>query len=134
MGIFLDSGVIIAYVHKADVHHARASTIIGDVTSGKYGTAWINDYIFNECISVIQKKCEFGQAVRVGTFLLNSELSLLRVNETNLSSAWKIYCAAKGKMSFTDSLTVSMVNTFNLAYIASFDRDLIRRAPAIAVA
>lgn len=121
--IFLDSSFIVAYYNENDEHHKKALGIMEDLKNGKYGDITINDYIFNECATVLFARLkDLDKAVKICEKIKN--IMILRVDEDIFEEAWKVFKEQKEtKLSFTDCTIISNMESENIKNIATFDED-----------
>ena len=123
ISVLIDSNVFIAYYNARDENHEKAKNIISDIISGKYGKSFSSDYIFDESTTVCLMRTKSLEATKkLGEYLFNSEITLLRVTEIIFANAWKIFCGS-GKMSFTDCTNVSFLKTYGISHLATFDKE-----------
>ncbi len=121
MAILIDASVFCAYANSRDVHHESAKKVMGEVVSGKYGSGITTDYVFDETVSVIQRRLDKKSAVEVGKSILNSEIFLASIGTPVFEKAWEVFEAADG-LSFTDCTSVAFIRLFNVGKIATFDK------------
>lgn len=123
ISILLDTSFILAYFADNDVHHTKATAIMDDIISKRYGTPVISDYIFDEIVTISLRKLDVLQAKNIGESLLNSEIIMLRIDNLIFKKAWNIFQNEnKMLLSFTDCTNLSFMRTFNINYIATFDK------------
>ncbi len=56
MTIILDSGVLIAYLHERDNHHAEARRIMERVGRGEFGLPLIVDHVIDEAVTFLRAR------------------------------------------------------------------------------
>jgi len=126
--IFIDTGVFVAYVNKRDINHERAVEILEDVMRGKYGRAYTSDYVFDEAVTfALLKTKDVRKALNVGRLILGDDvlprfLEILFVDRVIFNKAWKYFRRYKG-LSFTDCISIALIEEYEIDYIASFDSD-----------
>lgn len=123
MSIFIDTNVFVAYLNKRDVNHRRAANLIKKLEKGEFGQVYISDYVFSEIVTVVMLKVGLRKAIEIGEFLLD-EVEILRVNDEVFVDAWEIF--KQVKMSFTDCTIAAMVRTYEIDFLATFDRGFER--------
>lgn len=119
MSAFIDTNVFVAYFNKRDFHHNRAFRLMQKLEGGEYGEIYISDYVFSEAVTVIALRTNFEKAIDVGNLLLETDITVLRVDEEVFDDAWKIFQTAE--MSFTDCTITSMVKLLKIERLATFD-------------
>jgi len=121
--ILLDSSLIVAYLNKVDVNHAKALRIVEDVEGGRYGGSVITDYIFDETITVMLFKMkDVGRVAELGGKLLSANL-MVRIDEDSFDLAWRIFREQERPVfSFTDCSSIAACRVNGISNIATFDR------------
>ena len=121
--VLLDSSVIISFYNDKDQNHQKAINLSKELFDGTK-TILISDYIFDECITVILQKEDINKAIKLGEYLLNSQIVDLRINESTLEFAWEYFKTKNpGKLSFTDCVNIACLNLLNIDYLATFDKE-----------
>ena len=122
--LLLDSSFIVAYSNEADINHTKALQITKEIDTGKYGTAVITDYIFDEVATVMLIKTKnLTKVAELGETLINAAI-LLRIDEDLFNHAWKIFKEQKKpSLSFTDCTSIAACKTSGISNIATFDKD-----------
>ena len=130
ISVFIDSSILVAYANKDDQNHAESEKIIGEIFSGKYGKPVISDYIFDEVVTVCLARTKSIEITkRVGNYLLNSQVILLKIDDDAFDEAWNIF-SKSGKLSFTDCATIALMKIVGISYLATFDKELSKPADA----
>lgn len=122
--IFLDTSFLVSVEVETDQNHEKATKVMEEILSGKFGKPVISDYIFDETVTVtFGRSRELKKAVIVGTNLQNSA-EILKVDEKNIEEAWNLFKNQKGtRFSFTDCTILSLMKKEGIRNIATFDRD-----------
>ena|SRR3989338_2928021 len=122
--IFLDTSFLVSVEVETDQNHQKATEIMGEIISGRFGDLFISDYIFDETVTVtFGKSRELKKAVLVGENLRKSA-EMLKVDEKNLEEAWAMFKGQKdSRFSFTDCTTLSVMKRERIKNIATFDSD-----------
>jgi len=121
MTVLIDASLFYAYSNIRDVHHAKAQEILKDILSDKYGGFLTTDYIFDEVVTVTQRKANKEIAMYLGNFILNSEILIVRINKSVFEAAWKLFQETKD-LSFTDCTNIAFMKVFGVEKIATFDK------------
>lgn len=121
--IFLDSSFIVAYYNENDEHHRKALEIMEDLKNEKYGETTIDDYIFNECATVLLARLkDLDKTVEICEKIKN--IMIFRVDEDIFEAAWKIFKEQEEtKFSFIDCSTLALMEARVIKNIATFDED-----------
>ncbi len=137
MGVFLDTGVFIAFHNTRDTNHNRALELIRDIVNGELGTAYTSDYIFDEAITVALVRTRKPEnAIAVGKMILGELttpfLAILRVGDEEFKEAWRIFPRYTGRrLSFTDCTSIALMRARGIENIVSFDTDFDGIVPRI---
>ncbi|HDJ96544.1 MAG TPA: PIN domain-containing protein [Candidatus Aenigmarchaeota archaeon] len=125
--IFLDSSFIIALSVVNDENHEKARRIMKKIARGKFGQAYISDYVFNEVVTVILVKTKnVKKAANVGELLLKS-VRIVYTDKSLFDKTWRNFVAQKGTMfSFTDCNITSVMENTGIKYLATFDKEFMK--------
>ena len=137
MSIFVDTGLFVAFHNIKDVNHSRALEIMKNIVTGKLGSAYTSDYVFDEAVTTALVRTRRPEtALTVGKIIQGEYttpfLVVLRVNTTAFKEAWKLFSryAEKG-LSFTDCTSVALMSIKDIESIVSFDTDFDGIVPRI---
>ena len=134
MAVFVDTCVFIAVRNSRDVNHSRAVELMREILKGAYGVAYYSDYVFDEAVTVALALTGRPEiAIDVGNFMLASpRLKMLTVDRTAFKRAWEIFRElAHKRLSFTDAISVALMERYKIGYIASFDKHFDGIVPRI---
>lgn len=120
--IFIDSSVLVAYFVKDDVNHERAEEIIEQIAGGKFESAFVSDYVFDETITAtLVRSKSLKDAVSAGMHIKNT-IEILTVGNELFNESWDLFRSQKGTaLSFTDCTILSIMDKKNIRYLATFD-------------
>lgn len=122
MAIVIDSSVFCAFANKDDIHHEKATNIIKEMISGKYGKTLTTDYVFDETVTVALRRSNKRNAIELGNFLLNSEIFIAKIDSGIFNKAWNLFQKSEG-FSFTDCSILAFMKTFEIKKVATFDKE-----------
>lgn len=137
MGVFLDTGLFVAFHNTRDENHNRALELMRRIVDGELGTAYTSDYIFDEAVTVALVRARRPEmAIAVGRMILGELtapfLAILRVDDDIFKEAWKLFKRyAQRGLSFTDCTSIAFIRLRNLESIVSFDTDFDGIVPRI---
>jgi len=137
MGVFLDTGIFVAFHNTRDENHNRALELMRRIVDGSLGTAYTSDYIFDEAVTVALVRARRPEmAIAVGRMILGELtapfLAILRVDDDIFKEAWKLFQRyARRGLSFTDCTSIAFIRLRNLESIVSFDTDFDGIVPRI---
>jgi len=137
MGVFLDTGVFVAFHNIRDANHNRALELMRKVVDGELGTAYTSDYIFDEAVTVALIRTRRPEnAMAVGRMILGEItapfLAILRVGDDAFKDAWKLFPRYAGRrLSFTDCTSIALMRRRGIESIVSFDTDFDGIVPRI---
>jgi len=134
ISILIDSSVIIAFHNLDDENHNRARVLMEEIVSDKFGRAYISDYIFDECVTVALIKLKsVEEAVNLGNYLIESEISMIKATENVLLQSWEIFRKRNtGRLSFTDCVNIAFLEMLEIDYLATFDIEF-KKVPSIKI-
>ncbi|MGQ4834205.1 MAG: type II toxin-antitoxin system VapC family toxin [Candidatus Asgardarchaeia archaeon] len=125
MSIFVDTGIFIGAYNTRDKYHNKAKRLLKDIIKGKYGQAYTSDYIFDETITFsLYKTKNFEIIIKLGESILSSSaIKLIHASPLDFELAWNLFKKLKRRLSFTDCMSLSIIQRLRIDYIASFDSD-----------
>ena len=128
MTVLIDAGIFIAFHNTKDVNHKRALALTREIAKGKHGTAFTTDYIFDEAVTTaLVRTGKHDIAVELGNHILGQNVkfvNMIQVDLTSFSQAWKLFTKyIDKKLSFTDCVSIAVIDNFGLNKIVSFDKD-----------
>jgi len=125
MVVFLDTGFILAIRNSDDSNHAKATEIMKECLSGKFGKIIVSNFVFDETVTLTLVRTHNKNLVKdIGNYIMNStRIKLLHLNETEFVATWELFLKYFEKgLSFTDCSILVMGKLFESnVYIATFD-------------
>lgn len=129
MKVFIDTGFFVAFLNKRDQNHDRALQLMRELLNGGYGEASTSDYIFDEAVTVAlvrTRKIEVAESV--GKLILGDRerrfFNMVYVTEIDFMEAWRRFSGlAERGLSFTDCVSVTLMDTMGFDAVLSFDSD-----------
>jgi predicted nucleic acid-binding protein len=130
MSVFVDTGVFYAH-HDTDAsrHDAAMEALDRVLRSPEYGQVMTSDYVYDEVITLTQRRTNsVADALTVGQRIRGDgypdAIELLHSTSDRFEEAVAIHQTYSDQaLSFTDSITVSMVNEYDIDDVLSFDDD-----------
>ncbi len=126
MVVFLDTGFILAIRNSDDQNHTKATEIMRECLSGKYGRIIVSNFVFDETATLTLVRTHNKDLVKdIGDFILNSQrIYLLHLSETEFLATWELFLKYfENGLSFTDCSLLVMAKLFaSNVYLATFDR------------
>lgn len=128
MSVFVDTGVLYAHHDKDASRHAIGLRALnGVLQSPKYGRVLTSDYIYDEVTTLTHRRTgRVSDAIKIGRRIRGEgypdAIELLHSSPTlfdNAISAYEQY--ADHELSFTDAMTVAMVDYHEIDTVLSFD-------------
>ena len=122
--IFFDTSFLAAIELENDEKHEIAMNISKQIISGRYGSTYISDYVFDELISfLLGRTKDIQKVVKIGHSVKTSA-KILRVSEAAFERAWAIFKNQKDtRLSFTDCTNITIMEENGINDIATFDRE-----------
>ena len=136
MRLLIDTGFFVAYLNKRDVNHSRAIDLMKQLLSGE-NIGFTSDYIFDEAVTVaLARTGRADVAKSVGQLILgdgyDTLFSLYFTGEQVFNEAWKLFgIYSKRGLSFTDTVSLALIEMHGLDAILSFDSDFDGIVPRI---
>jgi predicted nucleic acid-binding protein len=124
--IFVDTTVWVGDADLNDEFHASSHRVIEAIKVGELPPALTTDFVIDEVITILGKREGFGadNARVVGESILASpRVFVLFVDEVLLKEALKAYPDFKGRLSFTDTVSVVAMRKYRVKEIFSHDKD-----------
>ena len=138
MVVILDTGFIIALRNEDDQFHSTAKILMRKMLKGIYGRILINDYIFDEAVTLAMiRKKEIQFIKDLGKYCLQSErIVLINIGEDLFFHSWKLFLKYYDqKLSFTDCTLIAIQSLFEQpCFVATFDsplKNLVNLLPGI---
>ena len=126
MVVFLDTGFILAIRNYDDINHTKATEIMRECLSDKYGRIIVSDFVFDETVTLTLVRTHNKSLVKdIGNYILNSpRIILLHLSETEFLATWELFLKYfENGLSFTDCSLLVLGKLFESnVYIATFDR------------
>ncbi|WP_235185593.1 type II toxin-antitoxin system VapC family toxin [Candidatus Acidianus copahuensis] len=114
----LDTSFLIAFLNSRDSRHEEALKLFNEIKEKKLV---ITDYILDEFLTYIRKVVPW-LAVDLGGKVMEI-FDILKINEDDIKNGWDIF-KKYDKLSFTDSVTVSVMKRLKIKRIITFDSQL----------
>ena len=125
MVVFLDTSFILAVRNSDDNNHTKATRIMKDCLSGKFGRIIVSNFVFDETVTLTLVRTHNKDLVKdIGNYIFNSSrIHLLHLSETEFLATWELFLKYFEKgLSFTDCSILVMAKLFESnVFIATFD-------------
>lgn len=124
MGVFLDTGVLVAARNADDRNHLRAKELMESALRGEQGEVYTSDYVVDEAVTLMLRRTKrLRLAIELGKFILGSpRIRKLWVLEDIFESAWRKFKSYRRRpMSFTDHTSMALMEEHGIKDIMSFD-------------
>ena len=122
-----------AYLNKRDVNHVRAVELMKQLLSREH-TGYTSDYVFDEAVTVALVRTGKAKiAEDVGHLILSESLfHMFFTKEMVFNDAWRLFRIHVGRgLSFTDCVSLVLIETHGLDAVLSFDSDFDGIVPRI---
>lgn len=130
MSVFVDTGVFYAH-HDTDAtrHDVGVAALTRVLRSAEYGRVMTSDYVYDEVVTLTQRRTgdvaagiEIGRRIRGDGY--PAAVELLYASPTLFDDAVDVYERYTDQgLSFTDAVTVAMVDHHDVEAVLSFDDD-----------
>ncbi len=122
--IFLDTSILVAYIVNKDSNHNKAVSLVGEIVSGKYGSAVTSDYVFDETVTVVLVRSKSPESAITSGRLIRESISVLSVSERVFENSWELFKNQKTtKFSFTDCTILALISENHIDRLATFDKE-----------
>lgn len=126
MAVFVDTGVFVALRNADDELHERSKELVKRALKGEFGRIYTSDYVIDEAITVaLVRTRRHDLAVDIGEFILGSpRITKLWTMKEAFDAAWEKFKMFKDRpMSFSDCVTLALMQRNRIKQIMSFDSD-----------
>jgi len=124
--VFLDTGFILAIRNSDDINHSKATALMKECLSGRFGSIIVSNFVFDETVTLTLVRTHNKNLVEdIGNYILNSpRIKLLHLSEPEFLATWELFLRYfENGLSFTDCSILVMAKLFESnVYIATFDR------------
>lgn len=128
MPILVDSGVLIAFLHRRDRRHHAGQEIMEPILRGEHGTPIVTDYVIDEVLTfLVAKGATRTQLDKAIAFVLSDgeepgAFFLHRIEPDHFAEALQfVRRHRERRLSFTDCTCLAIMETLGIHTIASFD-------------
>lgn len=125
--VFIDTSAIVALFDRFDKPHTRANNLL-QIIREKRIRLLMSDYILDESITTALSRIGHDTAVKVGEFILNSNIiELVWLDESVKMKAWEYFKKHPDKKySFTDCTSFVLMREMKINDFFAFDEDFIK--------
>lgn len=122
--LVVDTSFLIAYLNRRDRHHEEAVRLSGVLENYH---VYITDYIFDELVTFFAYRVGRDYAVRVAEAVLRKveegEVDMVMASEEVLIDALDYLRRYERGFSFTDCVTLAVMDKLGVDHILTFDSD-----------
>lgn len=140
MSVFLDTGVLFAFLNKRDERHDEAIDVVRHAAGGEWGVPYVSDFVADELLTLARVRAR-GPAVEKAAFEILPlpdpalpGLRMLVVDRAVFTAAVGLFTRHRARgLSFTDATTLALIEEIGIRRLASFDagfRGLATLVPA----
>lgn len=130
MSLFVDTGVFYALQDRDTTRHEAASEAIKRASSGEFGRLFTSEYVYDETVPLVRQRTDrFEAAKDAGDRIRGVEpfpdaFELLHVTESLFDKTLETFERYDDQsLSFTDANTITLVETYDIDAVLSFDDD-----------
>lgn len=130
MSVFVDTGVFYAHHDtNASRHETGVAALNHVLRAAEYGRVMTSDYVYDEVVTLTQKRTgSVADGIAIGRRIRGEgypdAIELLHSSPTLFDSAVETYeTYADQDLSFTDAMTVVMIEHHDIDAVLSFDDD-----------
>ena len=124
MGVFLDTGFILALKNKDDKNFTIAQTWMKRFLKNEFGKIYTSIFVFNEIVTLALiriKRADFAK--NLGNYLLNSpRITLIGLINEDFNKSWEYFQKfIEKRLSFTDCSILVHCERVDCNFLATFD-------------
>ncbi len=124
MGVFLDTGFLIALKNNDDKNFNPAQSWMKRFLKNEFGEIYTSTFVFDEVVTlalVRLKNIKFAKDM--GSYLLSSpRINLIEVTKEDFKKAWEFFKKYGNKrLSFTDCTIIALYNRLGCKFLGTFD-------------
>ena len=124
MGVFLDTGFILALKNKDDKNFTIAQTWMKRFLKNEFGKIFTSTFVFNELVTLALiriKRADFAK--NLGNYLLNSpRITLIGLINEDFNKSWEYFQKfIEKRLSFTDCSILVHCERVDCNFLATFD-------------
>jgi predicted nucleic acid-binding protein len=121
LAIILDTGLFYAYFDKKDSHHFDSAALLYHCLEGRFGTAFVSDYVALETTLLVQRKLGDDVCLSFLDFLRDSGLRTIAVGEEYYGATLEITRRNFPRLSMCDSATLVLIDSLGIQWLATYD-------------
>lgn len=129
MSVFVDTGVVVAYMNTKDRRNDSAHKALKEVREGRFGRPFVSDYVVDEAITFIRARTRSHPlAMGMAHWLLGEGkqpkfFHVLMMNGPTFREALRVFMTYQDQtLSFTDASSIAFVKRRGIDQILSYDR------------
>lgn len=125
MGVFLDTGFILAFKNVNDKNHDIAQNWMKRFLKNEFGEIYTSTYVFDELVTLALVRLRNEEfAKNIGEYLLNSlRIQIINLDQKDFLNSWDLFQKyIKKGLSFTDCTILTVSKRLKCKIIATFDK------------
>ena len=125
MGVFLDTGFILAFKNADDTNHDIAQNWMMRFLKNEFGEIYTSTYVFDELVTLALVRLRNEEfAKNIGDYLLNSiRIQIIILDQKDFLNSWDLFQKyIKKGLSFTDCTILSLSTRLKCNLVATFDK------------
>jgi predicted nucleic acid-binding protein len=126
LAIFIDTGVFYALYDTRDANHDSAVALLAHALAGKWGRAFLSNYVTLETTLLLQSKMGPRLSREFIKFLRESGIAELVVDEGTHERAKELF-GNELALSLADSTTVGLLEALKIERLGTFDQRSFRK-------
>ena len=124
MGVFLDTGFILAFKNVDDKNHDIAQNWMKRFLKNEFGEIYTSTYVFDELVTLALVRLRNDEfAKNIGEYLLNSiRIQIINLDQKDFLNSWDLFQKyIKKRLSFTDCTILTLCIRLKCNIVATFD-------------
>ena len=124
MGVFLDTGFILAFKNKDDKNFTTAQSWMKRFLKNEFGQIYTSTFVFDELVTLTLiriKRADFAK--NLGEYLLNSpRINVIGLTNEDFNKSWEYFQKyIEKRLSFTDCSILVHCERLDCNFLATFD-------------
>jgi len=125
VGVFLDTGFILAFKNVDDKNHVVALNWMKRFLKNEFGEIYTSTYVFDELVTLALVRLRNEEfAKNIGEYLLNSiRIQIINLDQKDFLNSWDLFQKyIKKGLSFTDCTILTQSKRLKCNMVATFDK------------
>ena len=134
MGVFIDTGFFLGFLHKKDSNHEKCVNLFRNIIKGEYGLLYTSSYVISETVTTILLRTHNNLAtLEIFWDMIYGTHTFIRIihSSTDINQkSWNIFKShnkntkkKRNYLSFVDASNIAICREKQITYILTLDAD-----------